>query len=198
MFYIVVAEDVVRIPPERFQGEITGVALDTLKKKYERTLTPELGYVILVIDVKIDPVGKIVAGDGATYHKATIRLLTFIPKVQEVIEGTVTEITKFGAFVNIGPAEALLHLSQILDEYLTVDEKQNMILAKNSGRKLVKGSVVRARITAVSLGRGTGMGKIALTCRQPYLGALEWIAESLAKARPKVEREARPAAPAKG
>ncbi len=38
------------------------------------------------------------------------------------------------------------------------------------------------RITAVSLPRGAALGKIGVTCRQPFLGAFEWIEEDVAKA----------------
>jgi DNA-directed RNA polymerase subunit E' len=50
------------------------------------------------------------------------------------------------------------------------------------------GSKVRVRITAVSLGRGASMGKIGVTCRQPFLGALEWIADDITKSTKKVEK----------
>ena len=38
---------------------------------------------------------------------------------------------------------------------------------------------MRSRITAVSLGKGATMGKIGITCRQPFLGADDWIAEEI-------------------
>ena len=41
---------------------------------------------------------------------------------------------------------------------------------------------MRVRITALSLTRGTAMGKIGVTCRQPFLGSSEWIKEDLKKA----------------
>ncbi|MEM4726148.1 MAG: hypothetical protein QXG63_04340, partial [Nitrososphaerales archaeon] len=49
------------------------------------------------------------------------------------------------------------------------------------------GSKVRVRIIAVSLGRGAAAGKIGVTCRQPFLGALEWIEEDLKKVESKPE-----------
>ena len=57
-----------------------------------------------------------------------------------------------------------------------------MIIANQSGRTLRVGSTLRARITAVSLGKAAAMGKIGITCRQPFLGADEWIAEEIKKA----------------
>jgi DNA-directed RNA polymerase subunit E' len=56
-------------------------------------------------------------------------------------------------------------------------------VANQSARSLKIGSKIRARVTAVSLGKGTAMGKIGITCRQPFLGAVEWIEEELKKAK---------------
>ena len=40
---------------------------------------------------------------------------------------------------------------------------------------------MRVRVTALSLARGSSMGKIGVTCRQPFLGATDWIEEDLKK-----------------
>ena len=103
--------------------------------------------------------------------------------------------TEFGcAFVRIGPTDALLHLSQVMDDYLKSDVKAGMIIANQSGRTLRVGSTLRSRITAVSLGKAATMGKIGITCRQPFLGADEWIKEEIKKsgsgASDKSEKEA--------
>ena len=65
---------------------------------------------------------------------------------------------------------------------LTSDVKQGMIIASQTKRTLKVGSKVRVRITAVSLSRGAALGMIGVTCRQPFLGAFEWIEEDVAKA----------------
>ncbi len=193
MFQLVELADVVRVPPNRFGGSLENVALELLKLKYESTISPEYGYLILVTNVKIDKVGKIIPGDGATYHKVRFQVLAFYPLKQEVVEGEVVEITDFGAFVRIGPTEALLHLSQIMDDYLTSDVKSGVITASQSKRSLKVGSKVRVRITAVSLGHGISMGKIGVTCRQPFLGSLDWIEEEVSKAQKHQKAEARAA-----
>ncbi len=175
--------DVVRIPPNRLTNSLKDTAIGILKEKYESMISPDLGYVIMIIDATASSVGKLVAGDGATYHKVTFEALTFYPKLQEVVEGEVVEITEFGAFVRIGPTDALLHLSQIADDYLKSDVKQGVIIANQSARSLKIGSRIRARVTAVSLGKGAAMGKIGITCRQPFLGATEWIEQEIKKAK---------------
>ncbi len=193
MFQIIELSDVVRVPPNRFGSPLENVALELLKIKYESTISAEYGYLILVTNVKIDPIGKIIPSDGATYHKAKFQVLAFYPLKQEILEGEVVEITDFGAFVRIGPTDALLHLSQIMDDYLTSDVKSGVITAAQSKRSLKVGSKVRVRTTAVSLGHGISMGKIGVTCRQPYLGALEWIDEDVAKAQKQQKAVARAA-----
>jgi len=183
MFARVRMSDVVRIPPNRLTNSLKDTAIGILKEKYESMISPDLGYVIMIIDANASSVGKLVAGDGATYHKVTFEALTFYPKLQEVVEGEVVEVTEFGAFVRIGPTDALLHLSQIADDYLKSDVKQGVIIANQSARSLKIGTRIRARVTAVSLGKGAAMGKIGITCRQPFLGATEWIEQEIEKAK---------------
>lgn len=181
MFQIIEVEDVVRVEPLDFSETLNKMAEKVLKLKYESTLSPDFGYVVLIIGVKADKVGKILPSDGATYHTVNFKLLTYLPKLQEVVEGEVVEITDFGAFIRIGPTDALLHLSQITDEYLNSDVRQGLITAQQSNRVINVGTRMRVRVTALSLARGSSMGKIGVTCRQPFLGANDWIEEDLKK-----------------
>ena len=144
-------------------------------------VNPNLGYIIMILDANVDPMGKLIAGDGGTFHRVEFDALTFYPKLQEIVNGEIVDITDFGAFVRIGPTDALLHLSQIMDDYLKSDVASGVILANQSGRTLRVGSTIRTRITAVSLGKAATMGKIGITCRQPFLGADEWIEEEIKK-----------------
>jgi len=171
----VTLEDTIRIPPETFGNPLETVSQQQVKSKYEGNIDEELGYVIAVTDTKVSPTGKIIPGDGATYHKVTFSLLTFFPKLQEIVEGEVVEVADFGAFVRIGPIDALLHVSQLMDDFISYDEKQGVLLGKETKRRLSTGDQVRVRITAVSLGRAGTSGKIGVTARQPFLGKLDWI-----------------------
>jgi DNA-directed RNA polymerase subunit E' len=183
MFKLVTMQDTVRIPPETFGNPLEKVGRDQVKTKYEGIVDEELGYVIAVTCVEVSPIGKIIPGDGATYHKVTFSLLTFYPVIQEIVEGDVVEIADFGAFVRIGPVDALLHVSQLIDDYMSYDEKQGVLLGKETKKKLMTGDQLRVRITAVSLGRAGSSGKIGVTARQPFLGKLEWIKPDSSKAK---------------
>lgn len=182
MFSISTLIDVVRIPPNLFGTNLKKAAKTILKEKYESMINADLGYIIMILDANVDEMGKMIPGDGGTFHKVEFEALTFYPKLQEIVQGEIVDITDFGAFVRIGPTDALLHLSQVMDDYLKSDVKSGMIIANQSGRTLKVGSTIRARITAVSLGKAATMGKIGITCRQPYLGAEEWIKEEIKKA----------------
>jgi DNA-directed RNA polymerase subunit E' len=180
MFKLITLQDTIRIPPNTFGNPLEAVGKEQVKAKYEGVVDEELGYVIAVSKVEVSPIGKIIPGDGATYHKVNFSLLTFYPVIQEIVEGDVVEIADFGAFVRIGPVDALLHVSQLMDDFISYDEKQGVLLGKESKRKLTTGDQVRVRITAVSLGRAGSSGKIGVTARQPFLGKLDWIKEETA------------------
>ncbi len=181
MFSVSTLVDIVRIPPTLFGTTLKKAAENILKSKYESMINQDLGYIIMIMGAKVEPLGKMIPGDGGTFHRVEFQALTFYPKLQEIVNGELVDITDFGAFVRIGPTDALLHLSQVMDDYLKSDVASGMILANQSGRTLKVGSTIRARITAVSLGKAASMGKIGITCRQPFLGADDWIAEEIKK-----------------
>jgi DNA-directed RNA polymerase subunit E' len=189
MFKLVTLQDTIRIPPETFGNPLGKVGRDQVKAKYEGMVDEELGYVIAVTRVDVSPIGKIIPGDGATYHKVTFSLLTFYPVLQEIVEGDVIEIADFGAFLRIGPVDALLHVSQLMDDYISYDEKQGVLQGKETKRKVASGDQIRVRITAVSLGRAGSSGKIGVTARQPFLGKIDWIKEDVAALKGPVEKK---------
>jgi DNA-directed RNA polymerase subunit E' len=187
LFSVSTLVDIVRIPPSLFGTTLKKAAENILKSKYESMINQDLGYIIMIMGAKVAPLGKMIPGDGGTFHRVEFQALTFYPKLQEIINGELVDITDFGAFVRIGPTDALLHLSQVMDDYLKSDVASGMIIANQSGRTLKVGSTIRARITAVSLGKAAAMGKIGITCRQPFLGADEWIVEENKKTNGEVE-----------
>jgi len=190
MFKLITLQDTIRIPPETFGNPLEKVGRDRVKSKYEGIVDEELGYVIAVTKVEVSPTGKIIPGDGATYHKVSFSLVTFYPVIQEVVEGDVVEIADFGAFVRIGPVDSLLHVSQLMDDYMSYDEKQGVLMGKETKRKLSSGDNMRVRITAVSLGRAGSSGKIGVTARQPFLGKLDWLKVDAAKTKEALEEKA--------
>ena len=182
-------EDTIRIPPEKFGNPLEAVGREQVKAKYEGVVDEELGYVIAVTGVQVSSTGKIIPGDGAAYHKVNFSLLTFYPEIQEIVEGEVVEVADFGAFVRIGPIDALLHVSQIMDDFISYDEKQGVLMGKETKKKLMSRDQLRVRVTAVSLGRAGSSGKIGVTARQPFLGNLHWIDHEVQKVKEAAEEK---------
>jgi DNA-directed RNA polymerase subunit E' len=177
MFNLITLRDTIRIHPSNFGEPLKDAAYMELRNKYEGLVDEELGYIISVIDLSVNPNGRIIPGDGGTHHSVTFDILTFFPQLQEVIEGEVVEVADFGTFLRIGPVDALLHVSQLMDDFISYDERQGVLLGRESGRTISRGDVFRVRIVAVSFPRGRSSGKIGVTARQPMLGMIEWIKE---------------------
>jgi DNA-directed RNA polymerase subunit E' len=179
MFNLITLKDTIRIDPTMFGEPLHAAAYLELRSKYEGLVDEELGYIISVINLEVNSNGRIIPGDGGTHHPVTFDILTFFPQLQEVIEGEVVEVADFGTFLRIGPVDALLHVSQLMDDFISYDERQGILLGKESGRTISRGDVFRVRIVAVSFPRGRSSGKIGVTARQPMLGKLDWIVEDI-------------------
>jgi DNA-directed RNA polymerase subunit E' len=174
--------DTVRVPPTRLGEDIEEVIRDLLWEQFEGRLDREYGTIIGIESIDSIGEGRIIEGDGAVYFDVEFTAIAFKPIMQEVIEGEVVEVVEFGAFVSIGPFDALLHRSQIMDDYIVYDEKNERLIGKETKRTIEKGDLVRARIVALSLKeKDPAKSKIGLTMRQPWLGNLKWIEEEIKK-----------------
>jgi DNA-directed RNA polymerase subunit E' len=186
MYVKIRALDVVRAPPERLGDELQAVVKEMLQEKLEGRLDKKIGMFIAILDVVDIKEGRIMIGDAGVYYETVFDALIFRPRMQEIVEGAVVEIVEFGAFVEIGPLDGLLHISQITDEYISYDEKNAKLVTKETGRTLGEGDKLRARLVAISLNeRDPSDSKIGLTMRQPGLGKLEWIEEDMEKEKKK-------------
>lgn len=186
MYLKIRAVDVVRVPPERLGDDLQDVVKEILREKLEGRMDKKIGMFIAILGVVDIKEGRIIIGDAGVYYETVFEALVFRPKMQELVEGEVVEIVEFGAFVEIGPLDGLLHISQITDEYISYDEKGSKLITKDTGRTLGEGDKLRARIVAISLNeRDPGDSKIGLTMRQPGLGKLEWLEEERGKEKEK-------------
>ncbi|RLI77918.1 DNA-directed RNA polymerase [Archaeoglobales archaeon] len=188
MYARIKVRDTVRVPPSRFGENINEVIEDLLWEQFEGKLDKEYGMIIGIESIEDVGEGRIIEGDGAVYYDVVFNAISFKPAMQEVIEGEVMEIVEFGAFVTIGPLDALLHMSQIMEDYVVYDDKNKKLIGKETRRSLSEGDFVRARIVALSLKeREPEKSKIGLTMRQPWLGSLKWLEEEKIKLEKEVQ-----------
>lgn len=182
---------VARIEPGHLGDPLQAAVEKSLRDKYEAVVDKSLGTIVAVLEADNIGEGHILAGDGSIYYEVDFDALVFKPELQEIVEGEVVEIVKFGAFLSIGPFDGLLHVSQITNEYISYDEKNARLVSKESNKSLGEGDHVRARIIAVSLNeKERSESKIGLTMRQTGLGRLEWLEADTAE-KDKAEAEAK-------
>ena len=178
MFYLTEVEDYIRVDPKLFGMPTLEAVKDQLGETYSDFYSKELGRVVSIVEVLEVGEGVIIPGDGAAYYKTTFKILTWKPEMQEIVYGVISEITTFGAFLDLGMMRGMIHISQTMEDYVSFS-KTNSLMGKSSKKSLKSGDLCLARIVAIS--HKGDEPKIGLTMRQPGLGKLEWIKEDLVK-----------------
>ena len=184
MYKVVAKEDTIRIPAEYMRkGQSLDQHIDRLAMTaFEGRFDEENRFILVTNNHKPIGRGRIIHGDGAIYQRVSFDAVLFCMADYEIVEGAVSEVNDFGAFVRIGPMEALLHKSQILEEMVESNVGMGWIEGRTSGRRIGVGSSVRSRI--VSLSPDTSdprRSKIGLTSKQPGLGCHDWLKEDAMK-----------------
>jgi DNA-directed RNA polymerase subunit E' len=187
MFYKTELQDHIRIPPSMFDVSVEEAVVQRVKKKYEGYISKDFGIVIDVANINEIGEGIIIPGDGAPYYDVKFELLTYKPEMHEIVFGKIKDIADFGAFMNLGPIDGMIHVSQTMDDFVSFS-KEKVLTGKESKRTLKVGDRCRARIIAVSF-KDLQNPKIGLTMRQGSLGKLEWLEEEAKKAEPKEEKK---------
>ena len=189
MYHKLMLEDKVRVPPQRLGEKLEKVILEVLQEQLEGSIDKEIGIFMCVTKVQDVGEGELVPGDGGVYYDVKFEAMVLRLALQEVIEGLVVETTSFGAFVSLGPIDAMLHVSQISDEYINYDEKNSRLICQESKRFIGVGDVVRVRVVTLSLNeREPRDSKIGLTMRQAGLGTALWLDEEMNKEKEKDQK----------
>jgi DNA-directed RNA polymerase subunit E' len=190
MYSVVKAEEKIRVSPALAKRDISEAIKEVLKEKYEGKLIKDLGLVVKIIDANPMSKGMVVSGDPNIYFTTEFELITFNIDVNEVYKGVVKDVMDFGAFVIIGPIEALLHISQISKEKFLVNKKDRILEGAN-GKRLKKGDIVYTKVSTVSMKGSASNIKISLTMRADGLGKDEWLKEVKEEKKPekKVKKE---------
>jgi DNA-directed RNA polymerase subunit E' len=177
VFYAVKVKDHVRIPPTMFGLDLKESVVKAVKEKFAGYIDKDIGIVIDVLDVDEVKEGILIPGDGASYCETYFELLVYLPEMQEVIPTMVKDVADFGAFLNLGPIDGMVHVSQAMNDFVSVT-KDKVLQGKDTGRVLKVGDKCLARMVAISY-KDRANPKFGLTMRQDGLGKDEWIVEDL-------------------
>jgi DNA-directed RNA polymerase subunit E' len=175
VYYSVNVQDTLRVPPDRFDEDLSHVLAEIARENFEGKIDPDLGFIVAVTGIDEIHQGKLISGDGGAYYETDFGLLCYLPEVCEVVSGEVVECVDFGAFIRIGTIDALCHVSQIADDYFRYIPKNAVLRGDKSKRDLLVNTRVRARVIAVSIGKSAI--RVGLSMRQSSLGAHDWIEE---------------------
>lgn len=173
MYKILTVSDKIRVPPSNFDMDIENAMKQSLEERWEGMIEKDIGIILSIVSVDEMGEGKILPGDGAIYYPVTFSILTYAPELHEVVKGFVIDVTEFGAFARIGPLDGMVHVSQIMNDFVSYDQKNCTFNGRESKRILKEKDSLKARIISVSL--ATRQYKIGLTTRQFGLGVEGWI-----------------------
>ncbi len=169
-------EDYDLVVEEVTRRDLQGIMVDyipdpALKGEYQKC------FIISILEIKKLGDGIMVHGDGGVYQKITYKALAFVPRINEVVEGSVVSIVaKIGAFIRFGTFEGLLHIGQIMDDRIEINEANRTLLGKDTKKDLKVGDRVRIRIVMMSISSASSKDRrIGFTMKQPGLGKLEWL-----------------------
>jgi len=188
MYKILSVEDKIRVPPIKFRYSLEKAVKSSLVDRWEGLIDKRLGVILSVINVESVGEGKILPGDGSIHYPVAFKILVYFPGLHEIVKGSVIDVTEFGVFARIGPLDGMIHVSQIMDDFVSFDPKHSIFSGRESKRILKNNDVIRARIISISLGKEY---KIGITTRQPGLGVMGWVEKE------KKERKTRKPAPKK-
>ncbi|NCO96700.1 MAG: DNA-directed RNA polymerase [Candidatus Aenigmarchaeota archaeon CG_4_10_14_0_8_um_filter_37_24] len=182
MYKIATIKTKIKVPPTKFGMSLQKAIKESIADSYECRLDKRIGMGLAVTEIKEIGEGKIIAEDASIHYPVTFDILSFKPEVHEIVTGDVIDNTEFGSFIRIGPMDGLVHVSQLMNDYVSFDEKNSIFLGKESKRTLKEGDPVRGKVISVAMMPGKE-NKIGLTMRQHNLGAFSWIEDEKKKFR---------------
>lgn len=177
MFYKVLIEDIVRVPPEELNGEIKDIIEKILSASHIGYIIKNTGMIVSLSEIKEISEGMVIPEDGGVYYKVKFYAIMYNPEINELEYSIVSSITDFGAFASLGPLDGLLHISQIMDDEVVINGKDSL-MGKNTKKILKVGDILKSRIVSISYRDITTL-RVALTTKQPGLGKLEWLEEKV-------------------
>lgn len=167
-------EGIVSVSPLNLSGELKDILKEQLSINYDGVIDKDIGIIVAITDIIEHSEGEIIPGDSDVFFKVKFRVISFLPKIHEIIPGRVTQATDFGAFINIGPFDGLCHVSQVMPDFNSYNPELPGFFAKETKKTLVVEDKVLTRITNISFKKTLAETKIGLTMRQIGLGKKEW------------------------
>ncbi len=178
MFYIVDMAKVIRIPAASFGNNIKDSVKKILGNEAEGKIDEKHGVIICIVDVLNMGEAKVPLGDSAAYIAVNYKTLVFTPEIGAVYEAQIKDLVEFGVFLGLGPFDGLVHVSQLMDDFINYDAKNRGFIGRDTKLSLSLDDIVFAKLINCSSSSDVVQTKIGLTMRQKGLGKMDWILKS--------------------
>ncbi|MFH1978155.1 MAG: DNA-directed RNA polymerase [Candidatus Aenigmatarchaeota archaeon] len=172
MYKILTIEDKIRVSPAKFDLNLEDAIKNSLEAKLVGLVERGVGIILAVVSIEKVGEGKILPGDGSIHYPVDFTILVYQPEQHEIVKGNVIDVTEFGVFVRMGPLDGMIHVSQIMDDFVSYDDKKSVFFGRDTNRVMKENDLVMARIISISV--ENNQYKIGLTTRQQSLGVLSW------------------------
>eukprot|EP00161_Ancyromonas_sigmoides_P005794 TRINITY_DN164_c5_g1_i1.p1 TRINITY_DN164_c5_g1~~TRINITY_DN164_c5_g1_i1.p1 ORF type:complete len:189 (-),score=80.85 TRINITY_DN164_c5_g1_i1:175-705(-) len=174
MFFVKDLEKEINVEPQHFGPDLVPTVERQLFREVEGRQDSHGSWVVAVLCVLSVSRGVVAPFLGTAGFSVAYRALLFKPALDEVLDGTVVEVTKIGMFVQVGPLagnDVFYISSHQMPAYLSYDPTaQPPRWASGDGSQVLQqDSAVRFRVILVE---GQGAATQFGTLRGNYLGPL--------------------------
>ncbi|MCK5022599.1 MAG: DNA-directed RNA polymerase, partial [Candidatus Aenigmarchaeota archaeon] len=121
MYRIFEVSDKIRVSPDKFGLSLEDAVKLSLEEKLEGSIEKDLGVILSVNSIENIGEGIILPGDGALHYSVDFSVLTYVPEQHELVKGEVIDVTEFGVFLRVGPVDGMVHVSQLMDDFVSYD-----------------------------------------------------------------------------
>lgn len=173
MFYLVRTRMIVPVPPSELHPEknIEDIILTILRGTYEDSIHPNYGYVVSIIESKIDGLGYITPKNPSVFFRVNVKMLVFKPEPGEVIEGPVVNAIETGIYVNIGFTDAFVSVNALGYEHYRFDIRKGELIGTKTNTVIKPGDWIRGKLfpttSSVAVRPTTSLPKVRFNIRTP-------------------------------
>ncbi|KAL8276815.1 hypothetical protein RQP46_010746 [Phenoliferia psychrophenolica] len=171
MFFAKDLTEVLTLHPSYFTPSLPAYLKLLLHQKVEGTCSGRLGYIIAVIEIKDENMGRGKVVEGQAEFAITYKAIVYRPFRGEVVDGVVASVNKMGIFADVGPLTCFISTHLIPADF-SFDPNANppCFASTEDTLKIEKGTKIRLKIVGTRVD-ATEIFAIG-TIKEDYLGPL--------------------------
>jgi DNA-directed RNA polymerase II subunit RPB7 len=168
MLFVMVFTEAIVLPPAYLGSDLSAIVKAKLIEKVEGSCTERYGYIVCVLKVDDPRTGKILDTSGDVLFSVEYKAVVLKPFVNEVLDGVVEKIDKYGATVTVGPVLFFISNKNFHTEFEFNEGTNSYVSSQQQNEKIAVDVDVRFRVLGTKFDSNiiTGTG----TMREDYLG----------------------------